>query len=338
MSAPTIPAAVSKARVQPETANLAAKAAASNRLLVIFCFFAIYTIWGSTYLAIRYAVETIPPLYAAGIRHLTSGTILLLWCLAKKVRPTMAQVRTSIVIGILFFLLGHGPLHWAEKHVPSGLASLLVATEPIWVFLLSALAARRWQFNWKLGSGIFVGFAGVALLVGRTALHSGPGMLLGSFAILFGALSWSAGIVYSRTSNLSGHPLLLTAMSSFAGGVLLLTTATIAGEWRGFSLASVSTRSWESLAYLIVFGSLVAFSAYNWLLERYSPTLVATHTYINPVVAVILGWLLAGEQVTLNVAIAAAMVIGAVVLVDRGTAPANTTANETYLVMSTDAP
>jgi drug/metabolite transporter (DMT)-like permease len=307
----------------PKPNELAHKAATSNRLLVIFCFFAIYVIWGSTYLAIRYAVETIPPLYAAGIRHLTSGTILLLWCLAKKVKPTAAQVRTGVVIGVLFFLLGHGPLHWAETRVPSGLASLLVATEPIFVFFLAAWSTKKWQFNWKLAGGILLGLAGVALLVGRTSLTSSTGMMIASFAILLGALSWSAGIVYSRSSNLSGHPLLLTSLSSFAGGILLLAAATVAGEWRGFSLRAVTARSWEALAFLIVFGSLVAFSAYNWLLERYSPTLVATHTYANPVVAVLLGWLLAGEKVTLNVGIAAAMVIGAVFLVDRGTAPSS---------------
>jgi drug/metabolite transporter (DMT)-like permease len=320
MRAPTISASISNPATLPKPVSLESKAAASNRLLIIFCFFAIYVIWGSTYLAIRYAVETIPPLYAAGIRHVTSGTILLLLCLAKKLRPTAAQIRSSVVIGVLFFLAGHGPLHWAETRVPSGLASLLVATEPIFVFFLAALAAKRWRFNWRILAGVFLGLAGVGLLVGRTSLTSGPGMLVASFAVLFGALSWSAGIVYSRTSNLSGHPLLLTALSSFSGGILLLIAARIAGEWRSFSLVAVTTRSWEALAYLIVFGSLIAFSAYNWLLERYSPTLVATHTYVNPVVAVLLGWLLAGEKVTLNVAIAAAMVIGAVVLVDRGTA------------------
>jgi drug/metabolite transporter (DMT)-like permease len=321
MSAPAMTATIQKPPTMPELTPLQQKAAASQKLAIIFCFFAIYVIWGSTYLAIRYAVETIPPLYAAGIRHLTSGTILVLWCVAKKVRPTAAQMRSAVIIGALFFLGGHGPLHWAETRVPSGLASLLIAIEPIFVFFLAAAASREWQLNWKIVAGVFLGLAGVGLLVGRTALTSGPGMLVGAFAILFGALSWSAGIVYARKSNLAGHPLLLTAMSSLAGGILLLAAATIGGEWRGFTFHEVTTRSWEALAYLIVFGSLVAFSAYNWLLERYSPTLVATHTYINPVVAVLLGWLLAGEAVTLNVGLAAAMVIGAVVLVDRGTAP-----------------
>src|SRR6202521_4333141 len=318
MSAPTISATTVKPTILAKPGE-SDKTAASNRLLIVFCFFAIYTIWGSTYLAIRYAVETIPPLYAAGIRHLISGTILLLWCFAKKVWPTASQIHSGVVIGILFFLLGHGPLHWAETRVPSGLASLLVATEPIFVFFLAALAAKRWQFSWKVFAGVFMGLAGVGLLVGRTTLTSSSAMLVASLAILLGAFSWSAGIVYTRKSDLAGHPLLLTALSSFSGGILLLASATIFGEWRGFSFSSVTARSWEALAYLVVFGSLVAFSAYNWLLEHYSPTLVATHTYVNPVVAVLLGWLYGGEAITLKVGIAAALVVGAVVLVDRGT-------------------
>ena len=322
MSTPTISETItSPAVTAANTPSPAVEAARSSRLTIIICFLAIYVIWGSTYLAIRYAVETIPPLYAAGIRHLTSGSILLLWCVAKKLKPTAAQIRTSVVIGILFFLIGHGSLHWAEQRVPSGLASLLVATEPIMVFFLAAHAAKRWRFNWMLLTGVFLGLAGVGMLVWRTTLASGPGMLVSSLAVLIGAFSWSIGIVYSRTSNLSGHPLLLSALSSLSGAILLLLAATVTGEWRGFSLRAVSLRSWEALAYLIIFGSVIAFSAYNWLLERYSPTLVATHTYVNPIVAVLLGWMLAGEKVTLNAGLAAAMVIGAVVLVDRGTAP-----------------
>ena len=291
-----------------------------NRATVVFCFLAIYLIWGSTYLGIRYAVETIPPLYTAGVRHLTAGVILFLWCLAKRLRPTWAQVRASIIIGAFFFLGGHGTLHWAEQKVPSGLASLLVASEPIWVFILSAAAARQWRLNGTPLAGIFLGFGGVGLLMGKSALTSGPGVFIGSLVVLLGAFSWGVGVVYSRRSHLSGHPLLLSALSLLAGSLQLLLAGTVAREYRGFSIASVSSRSWLALAYLIVFGSIVAFTAYNWLMEHYSPTFVATHTYVNPVVAVLLGWLLAGEAVTLNVLVSAAMVIGAVMLVDRGTA------------------
>jgi drug/metabolite transporter (DMT)-like permease len=303
----------------PSTVS-SSSAARTHRFTVVLCFLSIYFIWGSTYLAIRYAVETIPPLYTAGIRHLTAGAILLLWCLAKRLRPTWQQIRASIIIGTFFFLIGHGTLHWAEQKVPSGLASLLIASEPIWVFLMSAAAARQLHWNRTLLMGILLGLSGVGLLMGRSALASAPGVFVGSLAVVLGALSWSVGVVYSRRSHLSGHPLLLSALSLLAGSVQLLLVGTIAGEYRGFSVASVSLRSWFSLGYLIVFGSVVAFTAYNWLLEHYSPTLVATHTYVNPIVAVLLGWLFAGEVVTLNVLLASALVIGAVMLVDRGTA------------------
>jgi drug/metabolite transporter (DMT)-like permease len=296
-----------------------AAAAKAHRITVALSFLSIYVIWGSTYLAIRYAVETIPPLYTAGMRHLVAGTILLLWSFAKKLRPTWAQIRASVVIGAFFFLVGHGALHWAEVRVPSGLASLLVAIEPILVFLLISAAEKRWRMNASLLVGVLLGLGGVALLIGRSVLASGPLMLGSAVAILVGALSWSIGIVYSRRSHLSGRPLLLSALSLLSGSVMLLAAGTIAGEWKGFSLAGVTQRSWLALAYLIIFGSVVAFTAYNWLLEHYSPTLVATHTFVNPIVAVLLGWWLGGEPVTANVILAAALVIGAVMLVDRGT-------------------
>src|SRR5216683_5552627 len=306
--------------VRASTASVSAPVRSpARRLEVLLAFFAIYAIWGSTYLAIRFAVETIPPFYTAGIRHFVAGIILLAWCLAKRLRPTRAQVRASIIIGAFFFLGGHGSLHWAEQKLPSGLASLLVASEPLWVFILSA-AARQWRLNGTLLAGIFLGFGGVGLLMGKSALTSGPGVFIGSLVVLLGAFSWGVGVVYSRRSHLSGHPLLLSALSLLAGSLQLLLAGTVAREYRGFSIVSVSSRSWLALAYLIVFGSIVAFTAYNWLMEHYSPTFVATHTYINPVVAVLLGWLLAGEAVTLNVLVSAAMVIGAVMLVDRGTA------------------
>jgi drug/metabolite transporter (DMT)-like permease len=290
----------------------------STRAQVALAFFAIYIIWGSTYLAIRYAVETIPPLYTAGLRHLVAGAILLLWCFWKKLRPTGAQLRASVIIGALFFLGGHGALHWAEQRISSGLASLLIATEPIFVFLLACAAERRWRMNARLLVGIVLGLGGVALLFGKNSLMAGPGMMTAAVVTLLGAVSWAVGIVYSRRSHLSGHPLLLSALSLISGSLLLLIAGTVAGEGRGFHFAAVSQRSWMALAYLTLFGSVIAFTAYNWLLEHYSPTLVATHTYVNPIVAVLLGWLLAHEAVTWNVVLAGAMVIGAVVLVDRG--------------------
>lgn len=305
------------------------KVAAKSPALTFFAFFSIYFIWGSTYLAIRYAVETIPPLYTAGFRHLVAGSILLFWALAKGLRPTAAQIRASVIIGFFFFLIGHGSLHWAETRIPSGLASLIIAAEPIWVFLMASAVEKKWRMNAPLLVGVVLGLGGVALLLGHGAVTSSPGMFVGAVAVLVGAISWSAGIIYSRRSHLSGNPLLLSALSLLSGSVLLLTTGTLVGEASGFSIAQVTPRSWLSLAYLIVFGSVIAFTAYNWLLEHYSPTFVATHTYINPVVAVFLGWWLAGEKVTVNVAIAAVLVILAVFLVDRGMAKLHIDSNTT---------
>jgi drug/metabolite transporter (DMT)-like permease len=290
-----------------------------SRARVILAFFSIYVIWGSTYLAIRYAVADIPPLFTAGIRHLTAGSVLLLWCLAKGLRPTWAQIHASIVIGFFFFLVGHGLLHWAETVVPSGLAALLIAIEPIIVFLLASAAARTWKLNGMLVAGILLGLAGVGVLVGGTIFEATRGSTIGAIAIIISAISWSAGIIYSRQSKLSGNPMLLSALSLLSGCVMLLTTGLVVGEAKGFSFAHVSTKAWLALAYLIVFGSIIAFTAYNWLLEHYSPTLVATHTYVNPIVAVLLGWMYGGEVITLKVIFAAVMVIGAVILVDRGT-------------------
>src|ERR1700758_2448335 len=290
---------------------------APNRIAVILAFGAIWFIWGSTFLAIRYAVETIPPLYAAGIRHLSGGSLMIFLCFIKKLRPTRAQLRASIIAGFFFFVGGHGLVHWAQQWVPSGVAALLIATEPIWVFLLADVADRKWRMNPWLASGVVLGLGGVALLLGK-GQFSEPRMKTGVIVVLISALSWAAGVIYSRRSKLSGHPLLLSALSLLAGSFMLLVIGTAIGEGRGFSFSSVTFRSWAALAYLIVFGSLIALTSYGWLLEHYSPTLVATHTYINPIVAVLLGWLLAGEAVTLNVLLSAAMVVSAVMLVDRG--------------------
>lgn len=292
----------------------------ARRLYVVLAFASIYIIWGSTYLAIRYAVETIPPLYTAGFRHLLAGSVLLVWALAKGMRPTAAQLRASVVIAFFFFLVGHGSLHWAERVVPSGQASLLIAIEPIFVFLLSSVAARTLRLNGMLVAGILLGLAGVGVLASGAAPDSVTrGNMLGTIAVLVGAFSWSVGIIYSRKSRLSGNPLLLSALSLLSGAAMLIVTGTLVGEGRDFSIGRVTARSGAAFAYLVVFGSIVAFTCYNWLLEHYSPTLVSTHTYVNPVVAVLLGWAYGGEAMTVKVVVAATMVVGAVVLVDRGT-------------------
>src|SRR5882762_8075010 len=161
-----------------ETETLSAKnnVAVKSPALTLFAFLSNYLIWGSTYLGIRYAVETIPPLYTAGLRHLTAGSILLIWALAKGLRPTAAQIRASVIIGFFFFLIGHGTLHWAETRIPSGLASLIIAAEPIWVFLMASAVEKKWRMNAPLLVGVVLGLGGVALLLGHGAVTASPGM------------------------------------------------------------------------------------------------------------------------------------------------------------------
>jgi drug/metabolite transporter (DMT)-like permease len=279
-------------------------------------FAAIYLVWGSTYLAIRYAVETIPPLVAAGIRHTIAGGVLLAWACARGYRPRREHWIAGIVLGALFFFVGHGTLHWAEQHVASGLAALLIATEPMFILVLAWLSGQQ-RISRISALGLAFGVVGVAILTGAE-VSAKNASLIGLLAVLLGSLSWSAGVVISPKLKLPTDALARTAVPLVCGAVMLLTTAGITGEFRGLRWSAVSLKSIFGLGYLIVFGSIVAFTAYTWLLQRVPPAVVATHTYANPVVAVLLGWLLASEPLTARVAIASVAILAAIMLIRQG--------------------
>jgi drug/metabolite transporter (DMT)-like permease len=288
----------------------------NDSIKVTLAFVAIYLVWGSTYLAIRYAVETIPPLVTAGIRHTIAGSILLAWACARGYRPRREHWFAGTVLGALFFLVGHGTLHWAEQHVASGLAALLIATEPMFILVLAWLSGQQ-KFSRLSALGLAFGVMGVAILTG-VELSSKSASLVGMLAVLLGSLSWAAGVVISPKLKLPTDALARTAVPLVCGAVMLLATAGITGEFHSLHLSAISLKSILGLAFLIVFGSIVAFTAYTWLLQRCPPTLVATHTYANPVVAVLLGWLLASEPLTARVALASVAILGAIVLIRRG--------------------
>src|ERR1700736_3251300 len=279
-------------------------------------FAAIYLVWGSTYLAIRYAVETIPPLVTAGIRHSIAGTILLAWAWARGFRPTRAHWISGAIVGALFFFVGHGSLHWAEQYVGSGLAALLLATEPMFILVL-AWAMGQQKISRLSALGLGLGVLGVALLTGAELTVKGSS-LLALMAVLVGSFAWSAGVVISPKLKLPSDALGRTALPTICGAVMLLAAATLTGEFHATHWANISLKSILGLAYLIVFGSVVAFTAYTWLLQQCSPALVATHTYANPVVAVFLGWLLASEPLTMSVVLASVAILGAIMLIRRG--------------------
>jgi drug/metabolite transporter (DMT)-like permease len=279
-------------------------------------FAAIYLVWGSTYLAIRYAVETIPPLVTAGIRHSVAGGILLTWAWARGFRPTRANWISGIIVGAFFFLIGHGSLHWAEQYMGSGLAALLIATEPMFILVLAwSMGQQRISRLSALGLGL--GVLGVAMLTGAELTVKGSS-LRALLAVLVGSLAWSAGVVISPKLKLPSDALGRTALPTICGAMMLLAAAGLTGEFHSTHWASISSKSILGLAYLIVFGSVIAFTAYTWLLQRCPPALVATHTYANPVVAVFLGWLLASEPLTMRVVLASVAILGAIVLIRRG--------------------
>jgi drug/metabolite transporter (DMT)-like permease len=279
-------------------------------------FAAIYLVWGSTYLAIRYAVETIPPLVTAGIRHTIAGGILLAFAWARGFRPRLEHWKSAMIVGGLFFLVGHGSLHWAEQYVASGLAALLIATEPMFILVLAWLMGQQ-RISRISALGLGLGVVGVALLTGAELSVKGSSVL-GILAVLIGSLSWSLGVVVSPKLKLPEDALGRTALPTLCGAAMLLLAAGVTGEFHATHGASISMKSVFGLGYLITFGSIVAFTAYTWLLQRCPPALVATHTYANPIVAVLLGWLLASEALTVRVALASVAILGAIVLIRRG--------------------
>lgn len=283
-------------------------------ILFVAAFAAIYLIWGSTYLAIAWGVETIPPLSLMGVRFVLAGGVLYGWGrLRDGGRPTAREWRVAVVAGALLFLVTHGLIAWAEQRIASGLAALLGASVPVWMVLLDWLRPSGVRPTGRMLAGIAAGLIGIGVLV-----VPGNGVeatdLLSAAAVLVAAIAWSAGSIFARGARLPKSHALAAGMQLLAGGVLLLGGGIVLGETTGLDVGAVSVRSVLALGYLTVFGSLVAYSAYLWLLRVTTPARVATHAFVNPVVAVALGWF-AGEPVTWAMAAAGVLVLVAVVTI-----------------------
>src|SRR5438128_9099063 len=287
------------------------------RWRIALAFLSIYTIWGSTYLAIRFAIETFPPFLMAAIRFLIAGGVLYAWMrLRGSPRPTRANWRAATIVGGLLLLGGNGGVTNAEQVIPSGLAAVLITTVPIWMALAELLRRDRIVPTLHVVLGLVLGFGGVILLVGPGDLGGSGGLNpLWAGVLIFAALSWAIGSVYSRNAPLPKTPLLGSGMEMIAGGVLLLVASVISQEWSGFHLGNVSFLSLVSFIYLIVFGSVIGFSSYVWLLTKTTTARVSTYAYVNPVVAVFLGYFLAGEQLTLRTLLASSVIVIAVVVI-----------------------
>jgi drug/metabolite transporter (DMT)-like permease len=295
--------------------NPAALADSSSfRLRLVAAFFAIYFLWGTTFLAIRIAVEELPPLFAAGARFFIAGSVLYVFMRLKgEARPTARQFRNLAIMALLMFVAEYGPLFWAEKFVPSGIVSVLAATIPVLTLILEMVILRQQRFRWTVAVSTVLGFVGVGVLLLR-----GNGQTYGlapCFAILAGTFSWSLGSVLSRSMDLpKARPLTAGTAMMFGGGTLLTLSAAF-GEMHPFP--HISLRAAGAELYLIVFGSLVAFTAFVWLLAHMPATRVSSHAYVNPIVAVALGYFVANEPVTVRTLAGTALVLLSVFLILR---------------------
>lgn len=283
----------------------------------MLAFAAIYIIWGSTYLAIAIGIESFPPLLLPAARHLMAGLILyplLRW--KTGIRPTPIQWRTAIITGLLLLLFGNGGVCLSERTVPSGVAALLVAMVSFWMVLLDWLRPGGLRPLPRVVAGLVLGFGGLVLLVGPAHLGGSERVNpIGAGILLVASFAWACGSIYSKHGDLPQSPLLGVAMQSIAGGAALWIVGLLAGEGRQLHLGAVSARSWIALAYLMVFGSGLGFTAYVYLLKKSSAARVGTYAFVNPVVALFLGWLGAGEAITLRTALAATVILTAVLLV-----------------------
>ena len=290
--------------------------------LVIAAFAAVYIIWGSTYLGIRYAVQSIPPFLMAGSRHLTAGLLLYAFARSRAAAPSWIQWRDAAIAGTLMLVIGNGGVSWAEQQIPSATTALLVALVPLWMVVLDWLRPGGTRPRALVGAGLAVGFAGVALLARGHGEHHGAAYGWSIVVLMAAAIGWAYGSLFSRTARKPSSPFLGVAMQMIVGGTVLFGLAACHGEFGQFSFAHVTAISFGSWLYLTLAGSLVGYTAYIWILHVSTPARVATYAYVNPLIAVLLGCTLGRETFSHELFVAGALIILAVILIVRGAKPA----------------
>jgi drug/metabolite transporter (DMT)-like permease len=285
--------------------------------LLFVCFAIVYVVWGSTYFAIRVGIESFPPYLLAGLRHFVVGLFFYpIFRVVSHEKPTLAQWRTTFITGVLLLAVGNGTVAWAEKTVPSGIAALLVATVSLWMVLVDWIRPGGVRPVPRVIAGFLLGFAGMALLVGPKQLGNSERIEpIGACALIGASLAWAAGSIYSRHHPLPRSPLLAVGMQTLSAGVVLCLFAVAIGETKQFHFADVTLRSWLALLYLFIFGSGLGFSAYVYILKHSTAARVATYAFVNPVVALFLGWFLASETLSLRTFLASGIILAAVILV-----------------------
>lgn len=285
-------------------------------------FAAVYLIWGSSYLAIIWGLESLPPFLLGAARFIAAGVILFALAAARGgAKVTRRQLLNAAIVGALLPFLGNGSLIWAQQRIPSGIAALIVATVPLWMVAIQTIVEHVRPAR-QIWIGVSLGIAGLAILVGAGGEVSGAIHLPSALILCGGSVAWAAGSIYSRSADLPDSGLASAALTMLAAGVFFSAASLAAGDHRAIALTDVSLRSVAGLAYLAIFGSVIAYSAYIWLLQVSSPARVATYAYVNPVIAVFLGWAFAGESLTVRTLIAAGVILAAVILITTAPQPA----------------
>lgn len=285
---------------------------------------ALYIVWGSTYLGIKVSIETIPPFFHGFARFLISGLILVLWQKAAgQEMPTRKQWISTAIIGNLLLVGGNGLVSWAEQFIPSGIAALIIGSVPMVLVLAEAIRPGGTKPTWQAILGLVIGFVGIFILVGPAEISGSESKLnpFGVAALLAATVLWAAGSMYSKTADLPKSSLMTTGAEMLMGSIGLLVVSLITGELNGWNPAEVSTRSLVGLVYLITIGSIVGFGSYIWLLQNAPISLVATYAYVNPIVAVILGYFFASEVLEPRIWLATAIIIGAVIFINSRSRP-----------------
>ncbi len=290
---------------------------APSTLAVVSAFAAVYVVWGSTYLAILWAVQTLPPFLMAGTRFLLAGGAMYAWLrLRGQPAPARAEWRAAAIVGVLLLVFGNGLVVMAERVVPSGIAALIVASVPLWMVGMQWARPGGTRPAGRVLVGLAIGVLGIALLTGGpVAPDAAPIPLSGVLMLTVACASWAWGSLVSRDLPKPASAFLGSAMQMLAGGAVLLVLGLARGEAASFDPGAATARSWLSFLYLIVFGSLVGFSAYVWLLRHSTPARVGTYAYVNPAIAVLLGWLVAGEALTARMIVATVVIVGSVALI-----------------------
>jgi drug/metabolite transporter (DMT)-like permease len=287
------------------------------RWKTLIAFAIIYLVWGSTFYAIRVGVHEVPPLLLAALRFTVAGAILFTWAVARSERlPSRREWAATALVALLIFVVDYGFLFWAEQRVPSGTAAVILATIPAFMALAEITLLRTERLTFRLGSALLIGLAGVVVLVDPgLGMAGAPVYTLGAVGLLVSAVSWSVASVLSKKLSMPSSKVMSAAAQMLVGGLLLCIVAAAAGEERGFHAGAVSTGAWIALAYLIVAGSIVGFTAYTWLIHHQSPTKVGTYAYVNPVVAVALGHFLGGEVLDFRTLLGTVLVLLSVIVI-----------------------